>query len=78
MAKKITLTTPHNQISTATEYILKKMLVQYETDTVVVLLEDQTGRGFSVTASPIPATTQEQAILALVNNGVLAGTIGDI
>jgi len=77
VAKKITLTTPHNQLQTATEYVLKKMIVQYETDTTVILLEDEHGRGFSVSVSSIPATTQEQAILALINNGVLAGTIGD-
>ena len=78
MAKKITLTTPHNQIGSATEYKLIKLLVQYETDTAVIMLQDQLGRGHSVKVSPAPATTQEQAILALVNNGVLAGTIGDV
>ena len=78
MPKKITLTTPHNQINSATEYKLIKLLVQYESDTAVVMLEDQNGRGHSVSVSPAPATTQEQAILALVNKGVLAGTIGDV
>lgn len=77
MAKKITLLNEHHQIAGATEYRLKKLIVQYDEDTAVVMLEDQTGRGFSVKVSPAPATTQEQAILALVNNGVLAGTIGD-
>ena len=78
MPKKITLTTGHNQIPTATEYRLTSLIVQYETDTAVVLLEDEHGRGYQVQVSPAPATTQEQAILALVNNGVLAGTIEEV
>jgi len=77
MSKKITLTNPHNNVADATEYKLIKLLVQYDTDTAVVMLEDQNGRGHQISVSPAPATTQEQAILALVNNGVLAGTIGD-
>jgi len=78
MAKKITLTNPHAQNPAATEYKLKKLLVQYDTGTAVVILEDENGRGFSVGVNSIPATTQEQAILALINNGVLAGTIGNV
>jgi len=77
MAKKITLTTPHVRGDTATEYKLVKLIVQYETNTMVVMLEDQAGRGHTVKVQGIHATTQEQAILALINNGVLAGTIGD-
>ena len=78
MAKKITLTTARNQIPTATEYKLIKLLVQYAEDTAIVMLEDEHGRGHQVKVSPAPATTQEQAILALINNGVLAGTIGNV
>jgi len=77
MAKKITLDTPHVRGNTATSYKLVKLLVQYETDTMMVMLEDQDGRGFSRKVQGIHATTQEQAILALINNGVLAGTIGN-
>ena len=75
MAKKITLSTPHVRGDTATEYTLVKIVVQYETGTTVVMLEDQLKRSFSVKISSIPATTQEQAILALINNGMLAGAI---
>ena len=78
MPKKIILATPHNQIQTATEYILKKFLITYETDSYVVLLDDEHGRQFNVSGTGIPATTQEQAILALINNGLLAGTITDV
>lgn len=78
MPKKITLTNPHNQTDSATEYKLIKLLVQYETNTMVVMLEDQNGRGHQVKVSPILNTTQENAVLAQVNNGLLAGTIGDV
>ena len=77
MPKKITLDNPHNNVDDATEYTLINLLVQYETDTAVIMLEDQNGRGHQVSVSPAPNTTQENAILALVNNGVLSGTIGD-
>jgi len=77
MAKKITLTTPHVRGDTATSYTLVKLLVQYGSDTTVVMLEDQVGRSFSRKVQGIHATTSEAAILALINNGVLAGTIGD-
>ena len=77
MAKKITLDNPHNNVDDATEYKLIKLLVQYDTDTAVIILEDQNGRGHQVKISPAPATTQEQSILARINNGALAGTIGD-
>ena len=75
MAKKIVLTSPRNELASATEYKLIKLLVQYEADTAVVMLEDEHGRGHSVKISPAPATTQAQAILALVANGDLAGSI---
>lgn len=78
MPKQITLTDTHHTIEGATVYRLKKLLIQYDIDTAIVMLEDQTGRGHSVKLSSIPATTQEAAILALVNNGVLAGPIDDI
>jgi len=77
MPKKITLTNSHSQNPAATEYVLKRMLVDYATDIADIFLEDQAGRGFQIKITGIPATTQEQAILALINNGVLAGTIGD-
>ena len=78
MAKKITLVNPHFQGTVATEYTLVKLLVQYEIDTAIVILKDQDNRQFSRAISPIPNTTQENAILALVNNGDLAGVIGDV
>ncbi len=78
MAKKITLTNPHFQGTTATEYTLVKMIVQYESGTAVMMLRDQNGHSFSTKVSSIPGTTQEQAVLALINNGVLAGTIEDV
>ena len=77
MAKKITLDAPHAQGHPAVEYTLVKLIVQYEADTAIVLLKDQNGRQHQVKVSPAPATTQEQAILALINNGVLSGTIGN-
>jgi len=77
MPKKITLTVPHNQIPTATEYKLIKLVVHYEADTAVIMLQDEHGRGHQVKTSPIPATTQERAILALINKDDLDGTIGD-
>ena len=78
MAKKIALTLPHNNVPSATEYKLIKLLVHYEADNAIVMLEDEHGRGHSVKISPAPATTQEQAILALVNNGELAGSIQEV
>ena len=78
MAKKITLTNPHAVTPAATEYRLVKLLIQYDAGTAVVILEDENGRGHSVKVDSIPNTTTEQAILALINNGVLAGTIDDV
>ena len=78
MAKKITLDNPHFKGNTATEYTLVKLIVQYPTDTMVVMLEDQDGRSHTVKVQGVSATTQEQAILALINNGVLAGTTGNV
>ena len=78
MPKKITLTNPHFQVAGANEYKLVKLVIHYEADTAMIMLEDEHGRGHQVKVSPAPGTTQEQAILALVNNGVLAGTIGDV
>ena len=77
MAKKLTLTTPHAQVPAVTSYTLVRMTVQYDAGTASVDLIGDGGQGFNVSLSSVPATTQEQAILALVNNGVLAGTIGN-
>jgi len=77
VAKKITLSTPHTQAPPVTEYILKRMLVEYDDDKVAIELESNDGQKFKVVVNSIPATTKEQAIIALINNGILAGTIGD-
>jgi len=77
MAKKIVLTNSHATIPAATEYTLVGLSINYESGTSVVILKDDNLRGFSVKINSVPATTQEQAILALINNGVLAGTIGN-
>jgi len=78
MPKRIVLDNEHRTIPGATSYKLIKLLVQYEVDTAVVLLEDQTGRGHQIKIDGIPATTQPQAILARINNGVFAGRIEDV
>jgi len=78
VAKQIILNTPHNQIATAARYILTGMTVDYENGRAILHLKDEHGRGFSASVASIPPTTQENAVIALVNNGVLAGTIGDV
>lgn len=78
MPKRIVLDNEHHTIPGATSYKLVKLIVQYEADSMVVMLEDQAGRGHQLKVQGISATTQPQAILALVNNGVLAGTIEDV
>ena len=75
MPKKIVLTTPHEQLGSVSEYTLKKMLVEYDDDKIVIELEGDGGQKFRVNVASIPSTTQEAAILALINNGVLAGQI---
>lgn len=77
MAKKLTLTTPHNSHAGTVSYQIVTLTVQYENDIAFLVLQGDDGRLHKVTLSPAPATTQEQAILALINNGVLSGTIGD-
>ena len=78
MAKKIVLTVPHNQIPTATEYRLVKLVIHYKEDTAMVMLQDEHGRGHQVKISPAPSTTQEAAIMALVNKGELGGNIQEV
>ena len=77
MAKKITLDTPHEQAVPVNEYTLVSMLVEYDAGKVGILLQGEGGQLFKVMVDSIPATTQEQAILNLINNGVLSGTIGN-
>ena len=77
MPKKITLDTPHKQVVPVSEYTLVSMLVEYEDGKVGILLRGEGGQLHKVMVDSIPATTQEQAILALINNGVLSGTIGN-
>jgi len=75
MNKKILLDTPHHERSPVAEYTLAKLVVNYELDEAVVELKGEGGQKFEITLTSIPNTTQDNAIIALVNNGVLAGTI---
>jgi len=78
MAKKIVLDNPHIRVPAATEYTLRRLTVEYFNDSVVVELDDNTGQTLLLTLNSIPNTTQENAILALINNGVLSGNITDV
>ena len=78
MPKKITLTNPHVKIPAIIEYRLVRMTVQYDAGTASIDLVGDGGQSHTVIVNTIPNTTQENAILALVNNGVLAGIIGDV
>ena len=76
--KKLILDKVHYQAAGATEYTLAALTINYNTGITTITLRDQNNNGYSVQVDSIPNTTTEQAILALINNGVLAGTIGDV
>ncbi len=75
MEKKIVLNTPHAQTPVVNTYRLASMTVQYEIGTTLIDLIGEAGQKFTIGVNAIPPTTQEQAVLALINNGVLAGNI---
>ena len=78
MAKKLVLRNPHAKIPRVNEYRLVRMTVQYDAGVAAIDLIGDDGQSFTVPLQSIPATTQEQAILALINNGVLDGTIENV
>lgn len=75
--KQLTLTNPHNPIAGTQTYRLEIFTVDYTNNVANALLKGDDGRLHRVSLVPIPNTTQEQALLALINKGVLAGTIAD-
>ncbi len=75
--KQLTLTNPHNPFIGTQSYQLETLTVDYTNNVANVLLKGDDGRLHRVSLVPVPNTTQENAILALINKGVLTGIIAD-